>query len=929
MNAPRRRRAGTGGGGGAAAGDRLFACLLRACPRRFRARFADEMRAVFAAHRRAEWKRAGRRGLAQLWARTFVDMAATAAAAWHGELARCARRRRGAPARGWRSAGPPPGMGGNRPPARKGDGWMENLRNDLRQSLRMLVKAPGFTAAAVLTLGLGLGATSAIFSVVDAVLLRPLSYAAPERLLALWEQEQDGSRSNTSYATFVDWKSRSHTLAQVAALSYWTANFSDGRRAERLEGTRVTQELFGLLGVRPALGRDFLPQEDIRGNHHVVIVSYGLWQRMGGDPRLIGKPVRLDGIPYTLVGVLPPSFESLLSTYSDRPAQIWAPLAYNASLPYACRTCRHLRAVARLRPGSSAEQARRELGAISVALYREYPRDYARPGVVVTPFAEDLLGAHRRTLYVLLGAVGFVLTIACANVTSLLLVRTRKRQGELAIRAALGAGRGRLVRQLLTENAVLYLLGAALGLLLAAWGVRVLVHAEAAGLPRLGAAGIDGRALGVTLALSLLSAIAFGLFPACRFSRAGLRPRLTAGGRVTRSGRRFDGLLVVGDLALALLLLIGAGLMLATLTRLLSVRAGFDGGRLLTAEVSVAGPRYRDHAKVLELYERALARLRALPGVTAAAVVSQLPLSGNADGYGMHFADRPAANPADDPSALRYAVSPDYLRAMRIPIRRGRGFTAWDRAGAQPVVLINETFAHRIWPGQDPLGKRIKMGDPELPWRTVVGVVGDVLHEGLDAAPAMQIYLPQAQWIDSDMTLVLRTAGEPRDLAPAVRKAMGKVDPDQPLSHLASMREVISSSLARRRFTLELLALFAGIAVLLAMIGIYGVLSYSVAERSHEIGVRMALGADPRRVLAMVMTRSVRLTALGLAAGGVLAWGLTRFLASLLFEVSPTDPAIYAALAALLALVAFLASYLPARRAARLDPLTAVRAGNQ
>jgi putative ABC transport system permease protein len=891
-------------------GRRLFGLLLQAYPRPFRRRYGDEMREVFAERRRDELRRAGRRGVLRLWARTVVDVATSAAAARLADLAarRGARRARGPAVAGGATA-------------------MSKLWQDLKYAWRTLRQAPGFTVVAVLTLGLGIGANTAVFSVIDAVLLRPLPFPHPERLVTLWERELGGATMNTSYANFLDWRQRSRTFDAMAVLSYWTPSIAGSGAPERLEGLRVSRDFFRVLGVRPALGRDFLAEEDVRGHHHVAIVSYGLWQRrLGGDPRLIGRAVLLDGVPYTLVGVLPKGLESPFSTNFYRTAEIWAPLAYNSALPFACRTCRHLRAIARLGPGVSPERAGQQLDAVSRALVAEYPHDYERAGAAVIPLGEQLVGDYRHSLLLLMGAVGLVLAIACANVTSLLLARSQRRTAELAVRSALGAHRTRIVRQLLTESALLHLLGGALGALLAAAGVAALVHASPPNVPRLQLAAVDLRVMAVTFAVSLLAGLAVGLVPALRCSGGNLRAGLASGGAggVVRR-RRLDGLLVTGDMALALVLLIGAGLVLQSLVRLFAVHPGFDPRRMLTAEISASGPRYAADASVVELYRRVLDRVQALPGVRAAALASQLPLGGNFDSYGITLEENPNAGEAERPSAQRFSVSAGYRAVMGIPLLRGRDLAATDQAGTPAVVLVNRTFAERIWPGQEALGKRIRLGDPKGPWRTVVGVVGDVHHLGLDVPADLQIYLPQPQFMSSDMTLVVRCAAEPLALAAAVRAAIWAVDPDRAVSNVATMDEVMQVSAARRLFTLRLMAVFAAIAVLLAMVGIYGVLSYAVGERTREIGVRMALGAPRGRIVAMVVGRGALYAAAGLLLGTALAAATSHLLSALLFGVSAQDPATYAGLALLLALMALLAAWLPARRAAALDPLAATR----
>jgi predicted permease len=804
---------------------------------------------------------------------------------------------------------------------------METLLQDVRYGWRMLAKSPGFTAIAVLTLALGIGANTAIFSVVNAVLLRPLQFSEPGRLMTVWQKDKDGPYSNVGYATFLDWQSQNHSFEHMAVSSSWLPVLG-GQQAERLQGRRVTREFFSVLREHPLYGRDFLPEEDRKGANQVVILSYGLWQRkFGGDPGIVGRQIPVNGLPYTVVGILPANFERVF--FSDNQvAQIWAPLGYDLSLPWACRTCQHLQAIGRLKPGVTEPQALAEMDAISRNLMRDHPTEYSVAGVVLIPLQEQVVGKTGVALYTLLGAVLLVLLIACANVASLLLSRATRRGREMAVRSALGASRIRLIRQLLTEGILLCLMGGALGLVLGVWGLRLLPLLGSANIPRIDAVSLDLRVLAFTLGLAMLSGVLFGLAPAWQSARPDLNEALKEGGRVSTGGprQRLRSAFVVSTVALALVLLLAAGLLLRSLGRLLNVDAGFASQNLLTANIDVAGPKYQEDPPVLEFYRQVLERVRAVPGAQDVAVVSQLPLGGNLDEYGIHVEGKISSNPEDDPSGDRYTISPDYLRAMGIPLLRGRAFTEQDRKDSPAVVLVNDTLARRMWPNEDPIGKRLKIGGLDGPWRVVVGVTGDVLQAGLDSPHSFQFYLPETQWfVDGSMVLVVRTSGVPEGVATALRQAVASVDGNAALSKIADMEQVVSASVGQRRFTLLLLSLFAAVALLLAAVGIYGVVSYFVSMRSQEIGIRMALGARPQDVLKLVLRHGLTLvlsgTVLGLLAGTVSA----RALMSLLFEVRPADPLTLIAVSLLLIVTAALASYIPARRATKVDPMVALR----
>jgi putative ABC transport system permease protein len=804
---------------------------------------------------------------------------------------------------------------------------MQELAQDIRYGFRMLRTRPGFTAIAVIALALGIGANTAIFSMINSVLLRPLPYPEPGRLVMLEENGKDGKSSNTSYATTKDWSERSQSFENISAVRDWSITLTGEGEPEMLHGMRVSSNYFGLLAVKPALGREFLPEEDSPATRRVVILSHGLWERrFGADTQIAGKPISLGGQTFTVAGVMPRGFEDLVAARLFQKADLWAPLGYDASLPWACRTCRHIQAVARLKPGVSIEQAGAEMNGISGTLVQEHPHDYAMAGVTIIPLLDKFVGAVRPALYVLLGAVGLVLLIACANVGNLLLARATQRQKEIAIRSALGARRGRIIRQLLTESLLLSAGGTVVGLILVWWGMELLIALSPTDILRLNEVNVDVRVLGFTLALSLLTGIIFGLAPALQASKIDLNTALKEGARgSTGAGHRMRNLLAVSEIALALVLLVGAGLLVRSFLRVLDVTPGFEAANLVTMNVSANGTRYADDAKVRAFYDEVLQRVAALPGVEAAAVVSNLPLGGNMDQYGFHVEEKPMANPEDAPSAERYVVSPDYLRAMRIPLLAGREFSERDGPTAPLVVLISESTARSIWPNEDPIGKRVRMGGPNGPLRTIVGITGDVTHTGLDTPPGLEAYVPEAQWTSSDMLLVVRTPTDPKPLLETVRNQIWTVDKELPIYRVATMDQLVSASVAQRRFTLVLLSMMALLAATLAALGIYSVMSYSVTQRTQEIGIRMALGAKSSDVLRLVVGQGMLLALGGIVVGLAAAAALTRLMSALLFGISVTDPVTFAAIAVALAVVALGACLVPARRATKLDPMIALR----
>ncbi len=807
--------------------------------------------------------------------------------------------------------------------------YILDLLQDLGFGLRMLRNSPAFALVAILTLALGIGANTAIFSVVHGVLLKPLPFPKQDQLMTLWEKNDGGGRSNTSWANFMDWNRLNHSFTGIAAVSYWSPTFVGSHDAETLTGFRASSTLFDLMGVKLERGRNFLPAEDVRGNNFVVILSYGFWQRaFGGDPGILGKSVQLGTRAYTIVGVLPAGFPSVLSFDPRKPADIYTPLAYDETLPYACRDCRHLRAFARLKDGVTSAQAEAEMNQISANLVREYPTAYSAAGVTLIPLKDYLVGDVKTALWILLGSVGFVLLIACVNVANLLLAWAARRQREVALRSALGAGRIRMIRQFLTESLLLSLLGGGLGLFLAWGGVALLQQVRLTNLPRLQNVQIDAWTFAFTFGISLVTGLAFGLLPAFRASKPDLNEALKESGKSTsgKERHRLRSALVFADVALALLLLTGAGLMMKSFIRLLEVNPGFDPSHTLTLTLSLWGPKSADGPAVA-FFDQVLQHVHALPGVETAGIVSQLPLGGSMDMYGVHVEGKSLPNPEEDPSADRYSISPNYLRAMRIPLLSGREFDERDVATSSMVAVVNESMARQFWPGEDPVGKRFHLGDTKGPWRTVVGVVGDVLHKGLDAPHTIQVYLPNTQFTDSMVILAIRTSNDPASIAAAVRSEIVALDPQVPISEVATMDDVVSASVANQRFGAFLFFLFGAVALVLTAVGIYGVISYGVAQRTHEIGIRLALGAGRREVLKLIIGETMRPALLGAAVGLCAAFGLTRLLTRLLYNVKPTDPPVFAAVLVLLIGVALLASYIPARRAMRVDPMVALRCG--
>ena len=813
------------------------------------------------------------------------------------------------------------------------------LWQDLRYGLRMLLKRPGFTLIAVVTLALGIGANTAIFSVVNAVVLRPLAFKEPDRLVMIWETMPGNDRRWVAPGNFVDWQKQNHSFEQIAGFANTNLNLTGTGEPEKLTGVAVSTNIFSTLGVEAALGRTFLPEDDTSAGGRVAVLSDGLWQRrFGADPNILGRAITLDDKSYTVVGVMPQGFRFPVQS------EIWIPGGKGSAVPPSLgaqfpdsdlaveRDIHIYSVVGRLKPGVTLAQAQAEMTTIGGRLAEAYPNTNSGLGVNLIPLHQQIVGGISSILFILLGAVAFVLLIACTNVANLLLAHATQRERELAIRLALGAGRFRLIRQMLTESLLLSLTGGALGLLVAMWGVDLFVGLSPGDIPRLNEVGTDIRLLGFTLLISLLTGLGFGLLPALQATRLDPQYALKEGGTKATEGLRRRGarnLLVISELALAQVLLIGAGLLIMSFLRLQAVEPGFNPENLLTARLSLSVSKYKEQNKKIVFYDQVLERLRAVPGVRSAALVMNLPLSGSNMNRGFQVEGRPEPKPDENITVDYQVISPGYFSTMQVPLVRGRAFTDADNEGAPRVAIVNDVMARKYFPGEDAIGKRIAFGDAEKEdsWRTIVGIAGDVRHESIDEPPFPGAYTPYRQdresW--SRMGLVLRAEADAGLLASVLRKEVMAVDPDQPVSNIQTMEQLMAASITRPRFVMLLLGLLSLIALVLAAVGIYGLMSYSIVERTHEIGIRMALGAQEADVLRMVVGQGLKLIAVGLFIGVAGAFLLTRLMSSLLYGVSAVDPLTFGAVSLLLTLVALLACYVPARRATRVDPMVALR----
>lgn len=814
---------------------------------------------------------------------------------------------------------------------------MENLLKDLRFGVRMLLKKPGFTAIAIITLALGIGANTAIFSVVNAVLLRPLPYAEPERLVAIWESDlrRPEGRSSIAYPNFFDFRAQSKSYERMASYHLNDTALTGIPTPVHLQSAIVSAELFSLLGTKPQLGRWFLPEEEKPNpTGRAAVISNRLWQRQfSADPNIIGRAVTLNGKTFSIVGVMPVGFQFPLDA---EPTEVWVTSAIEAekSNPKEDaiteeRGAHFLAAIGRLKPNVTLEQAQAELSLIAANLSKQYPDTNAHAGARVIPYHNDLVTDYREALWIILGAVGCVLLIACANVANLLLARASARYKEIAVRASLGANRWRIIRQLLTESLVLSLSGGTLGLILAWWGTEVLVKLIPEDLPRLSEISLDPWVFGFTLLISAVTGIVFGLAPALQASKIELTEAMKEGGRGMGGGRtRLRSSLVIAEIAIALVLLVGAGLLLQTFRKLQQVDLGFDIHNVLTASVELPDARYPKQEQIAEFYKRLQEKLNALPGVETVSAITPQPLSGDNMSISFEVEGRNIPK-GEHPSAQFRTIGLDYFNTMKIALIAGREFTARDDLKAPGVVIVNESFVKKHFPNESPLGKHIKPGisiDGPTQWREIVGVVRDVKHrQSLSRAYEPEYYLPHAQMPLNNLNLMLRTTNDPRSLAGAIQKEVQALDKDIPVYRIKTLEQFLGLAVSKPKFNAILLALFAGLALLLTAIGLYGVMAYSVVQRTQEIGVRIALGAQTGDVMKMVLRHGLTLTATGLGIGLVTAFVLTRLMKSLLFGISAADPVTFAVIALLLAGVALLACYFPARRATKVDPMIALR----
>jgi putative ABC transport system permease protein len=818
--------------------------------------------------------------------------------------------------------------------------WIEHLVKDAHYGARNLLRTPGFTAVAVIALALGIGANTAIFSVVNTVLLRPLAYKDPGRLVTILHN----GTGPVATANYIDWRDQSHSFEAMAAADYWSPNISGGdtsgnSRAEHLYGLKVTQNLLPMLGVEPLLGRLFVTGEDQQGADHEAILSYRLWQRrFNRDRGVLGKLITLNGEAYTVVGVMPASFK--FAPFWATHAEIWVPDAFGQSIHE--RGGNHLRVFARLKPGITLAQARADMATVTGRLEQQYPA--TNRNVVVRPLKENVVGNIRTPLLLLLGAVGFVLLIACANVAHMLLARTSDRQKEIAVRVALGAGKARVMAQFLTENLLLAAIGGSAGLLLALAGGKALVALSPESIPRVEMVGIDMHVVIFLMCVTVLAALAFGLTPAMHAAAGNLSDALKEGGRGDSDGvgrNRLRSFLMASEFALAFMLLIGAGLMVRSFYALQSIDPGFNPNNVLSMVVSVAGTKEEEANRRVVFYRDLLQKVRALPGVNAAGAINHLPLAGDLWDRSFEIEGRPQPRPGESPDAVYRIVMPGYFHTMRLPLRSGRIITDHDDARAPGVVILNERAAHEYWPGESPIGKRITItgGSNSRPdWLTVIGVVADARQYDWAADPYPEMYLAALQTPEflgagtdpigphmSYITLVVRADGNPDDLASAVRQTVWSFDPNLAISQVLTMDQAVADATAQPRFEVMLLGLFGAVALILAAVGIYGVMNYSVSRRTREIGIRISLGASRGDVLRMVIRQAMVQAAIGTVAGIAGAVLLSKVMTKMLYGVQPTDPITFGGVTVILGLAAFIATGVPARKAAQIEPMTALR----
>ncbi|MFL6276631.1 MAG: ABC transporter permease [Blastocatellia bacterium] len=815
---------------------------------------------------------------------------------------------------------------------------MQTLLQDLRYGVRVLLKGRTVTFVAIVALALGIGANTAIFSVVNALLFRSLPYQSPERLVMIWETNSEVQIGfdllPVSNAAFADWHKQAQSFEAVSVLDSQRYAFTGAGQPERIGGVSTSASFFDIMGVSPILGRAYTEDEDRPGANKVAVISYALWQsRFGGDKEICGRTMQLDGSNYTIVGVMPQGFQfprttDLPSLFQLPPqTELWTP-AGMSDKELSNRGSHNKAVIARLKADVSREQAQSELDAITSRNVQQFPEAQGW-GSRLMPLKEQLVGGLRLALLILLGAVGLVLLIACANVANLLLARSASRQKEMAVRTALGASRARLVRQLLTESVLLAIVGGGVAVLLAVWGIDLLLAVSPAGIPRKYEIRLDGTALAFTFTVALITGVLFGLAPAFQVSRFNLNETLKEGARGSTGGRnRVRSLLVVSEVALSLVLLIGAGLLIRSFAHLMSTDPGFNPRNVAAMNLSASSSRYNFTDKQARFFKQVLEQVRAIPGVVAAGAVSELPLGGAEEIDQFTVEGTPPPKTLNDTPLADYRfIDADYLKTLEIPLIAGRAFTEYDNGTAAQVVIINETLARRYFGDQPAVGKRLKAGalEDEAPWATIVGVVKDIRHTGLDADVRPQLYFPYQQKLWGRMVIVARSTSDAAGLFPAMREAVWAVDKDQPITSLRTMTDFLSDSVSQQRFNAALLAAFAVLALILASVGIYGVMSYSVTQRTHELGIRMALGAKPQDVFRMVVMEGMRLALAGVALGLAAAFAATRMMASLLFGVSATDPLTFALISLILTGVALAACFVPARRATRVDPMVALR----
>ena len=804
---------------------------------------------------------------------------------------------------------------------------MESLLRDLKFSVRSLLKRPALAIIAIVTLAIGIGANSAIFSVVNALLLKPLPFPDPDRIVALWDKvpSRGVERNEVTVANYLDWRAQNRTFEQLGMYRWWSTNLTGADSPERVQGFQVTPNFLDIVGVKPLLGRGFSGDEDQPGKDAVALLTYSLWQRrFGGDPNIVNKTIETNGVVRTVIGVMPPEFNY------PKGAEIYAPLTITPELARNRSNHGYL-GIGRLKPGVSLPGARADLDTIASQLERQYPETNTGRGVVIYPILEDTVRMYSTALWVMMAAVGFVLLIACANVANLMLARATGRQREIAVRSALGASRFRIIWQLLTESVLLGVVGGALGILVGYWSVDAIRAAnpgEAARFaPGWNHLGINPSVLIFTLLLSVVSGVLFGLAPAWQRSKPDLNSSLKDGGRQGTTGsHRLRGLLVVSEVALSLMLLISAGLLIRSFLQLVKTDPGFNSDSLLTMNLVLPAAKYKDEPQRAAFYSELLRRVEALPGVELAAAINHLPLGGNNSSTSFLIEGLPDPPPGQETSGRYRVCTPNYFKAMGIPVLRGRAFTDQDRAGSPPVIIVNETLARKYWPNTDAVGKRMRYTGPleQNPWMQVVGVAKDVKHE-MNLPITEDFYVPHAQDAWLSMVLVAKTKVDPAAMAAPIRQQVWSIDKDQPVFDVKTMRDVRAISLTLYSFSSVMLSIFAGVALLLAAIGIYGVMSYAVTQRTQEIGIRMALGARAADVLKLVVRNGMSLAVIGAVVGLAGAYALTRLLASLLVGVTPTDSFTFLTVTFGLLLIALLACYIPARRATKVDPLVALR----